>query len=132
MEFHPSFVLGADDAPAITTGSLEAEPNGLLTDSEFAEILGMTLPWVRTHAPDLPGFVKLGAYFRFHRPPIVQWLGGLDRLLSAEEVADLLKVPKSWVYANADQIPGVVRLGRYVRFRPAVFHRFLAGSEVAQ
>jgi hypothetical protein len=47
-------------------------------------------------------------------------------------VAELLKVPESWVYSNADEIPGVLRLGRYVRFRPAVIHRFLAGSEAVQ
>lgn len=59
-------------------------------------------------------------------------LGGLEVLLQAEEVAALLKVPKSWVYANADQIPGATRLGRYLRFRPAVIISFLGGSEVAQ
>jgi hypothetical protein len=65
-------------------------------------------------------------------PWFEQWLGGLEVLLLAEEVALLLKVPKSWVYANADQIPGAMRLGRYLRFRPAVIKSFLGGSEVAQ
>jgi hypothetical protein len=47
-------------------------------------------------------------------------------------VAKLLGVPESWVYANADDIPGVLRLGHYVRFRPALIQSFLAGSEVVQ
>ena len=37
-------------------------------------------------------------------------------LLTAEEVAALLRVPRSWVYSHLDLLP-VVRLGRYVRFR---------------
>lgn len=38
-------------------------------------------------------------------------------LLNAEQAADLLNVPKTWVLAEAraDRIPHV-RLGRYVRF----------------
>ena len=104
----------------------------LLSDEEVATILAMTLDWVRSHANDIPGFRRLGDYFRFHRDPIVQWLGGLEVLLQAEEVATLLKVRKSWVYANADQIPGSIRLGRYLRFRPAVIMAFLGGSELAQ
>ena len=43
-----------------------------------------------------------------------------------------MKVPTSWVYANADQVPGVLRLGRYVRFRPTIINQFLGGSEVVQ
>jgi predicted DNA-binding transcriptional regulator AlpA len=56
----------------------------------------------------------------------------LEPLLESETVATLLGVPQSWVYANADEIPGVLRLGRYVRFRSAIIHLFLAGSEVVQ
>lgn len=42
-------------------------------------------------------------------------------LLTLEEVAELLRVPKSWVYernrrGSADRIPGF-RLGKYWRFR---------------
>lgn len=42
-----------------------------------------------------------------------------DRLLMAEDVADRLNVPVSWVYAAArrGQFPSV-KNGRYVRFRP--------------
>jgi predicted DNA-binding transcriptional regulator AlpA len=104
----------------------------LLSDGELADILVMTIAWVRSHATEFPGFERLGTYYRFRSAAIEQWLGSLDRLLEAEQVSSLLKVPTSWVYANADQIPGVVRLGRYVRFRPAVIKRFLGGSEVAQ
>jgi hypothetical protein len=104
----------------------------LLSDADLAQILGMTVPWVRAHATGLPGFRRLGVYFRFHRPLTTQWLGSLEPLLDAADVARLLSVPKSWVYANADQIPGAVRLGHYVRFRPVMFKRFLAGSGLAQ
>jgi hypothetical protein len=103
----------------------------LLSDADLAEILVMTLEWVRSHATDIPGFERLGAYYRFRRVAVEEWLGGLDRLLEVHEAADLMKVPRSWVYANADEIPGCIRLGRYVRFRPALLLNFLRGSEVA-
>ncbi len=46
-----------------------------------------------------------------------------DELLTVEEVAEMLKVPASWVYGRtrrraADRIPGF-RLGKYWRFREA-------------
>lgn len=124
-----------------TNWAFEAQPNSrntvpvvqpLLSDEEIANILALTLDWVRSHADGIPGFKRLGAYYRFHHDPIVHWLGGLEVLLQAEAVAVLLKVPKSWVYANADQIPGAIRLGHYLRFRPAVIKAFLGGSAVAQ
>jgi hypothetical protein len=37
-------------------------------------------------------------------------------LLTAEEAAAILRVPRSWVYSHLDLLP-TVRLGRYVRFR---------------
>jgi hypothetical protein len=105
----------------------------LLMDEEVAEILTMTVDWVREHAIEIPGFEPLGSYYRFHSTTIEHWLGGLDRVLKIGEVAASLKVPKSWVYANADQIPGVLHLGRYIHFRPSVFRRFiLGGSELVQ
>lgn len=104
----------------------------LLSDSEVAGILVVTTDWVRSHSGEIPGFRPLGMYYRFHRAPFGQWLGSMDPLLSPAEVADLLKVPKSWVYANADQIPGVLRLGRYVRFHPTVLQSFLQGSGTCQ
>jgi hypothetical protein len=69
----------------------------LLSDEEVATILALTLDWVRSHADEIPGFKRLGAYYRFRRAPFEQWLGSLDVLFQAEEVAVLLKVPKSWV-----------------------------------
>ena len=104
----------------------------LLSDIELADILVMTRHWVRAHSQEIPGFERLGSYFRFRSAAIEQWLGSLDRLFEADQVSALLKVPTSWVYANADLIPGVLRLGHYVRFRPANIKLFLGGSEVAQ
>ncbi len=48
---------------------------------------------------------------------------GRTRLLTVEQVADLLRVPRSWVYGRArtrdrDRLPGM-RLGKYWRFREA-------------
>jgi predicted DNA-binding transcriptional regulator AlpA len=102
----------------------------LLSDSDLAVILVMTITWVRSHAREIPGFKKLGSYFRFCRQEVEQWLGSLEPLFQAEQVAVLAKVPESWIYANAIEIPGLLRLGRYVRFRPAAIQQFLAGSEV--
>lgn len=113
-------------------GTPVPEIQPLLSDKQVADILAVKLDWVRGHADDIPGLERLGIYYRFHRQPIEQWLGSLDRLLTAEAVAPLLQVPRSWVYANADQIPGVVRLGRYVRFRPAMIKQFLGGSRACQ
>ncbi len=52
--------------------------------------------------------------------------------MNTDEVSVLLKVPASWVYANAYQIPGLIRLGRYVRFRPSVIRGFVSGPETCQ
>ena len=102
----------------------------LLSDKDLADILVMTIDWVRSHACEIPGFKRLGSYFRFSSQAVQQWLGCLDPLFVTDQVAALAKVPESWVYANADEIPGVLRLGRYVRFRPVIFQQFLLGSEV--
>jgi predicted DNA-binding transcriptional regulator AlpA len=48
--------------------------------------------------------------------------------LTVEEVADLLRVPPSWVYANKRFIPGYVQLGRYVRFRKGPLAQFMTSS----
>jgi excisionase family DNA binding protein len=45
---------------------------------------------------------------------------GRDRLLTIQEVADLLQVPTSWLYSHSrkrskDRIPAV-KVGKYVRF----------------
>ena len=115
--------LAATPVPAFTP---------LLSDKDVADILVMTIAWVRSHADEIPGFKRLGSYFRFSSQEVEHWLGSLDPLLEAEKVAKLLCIPQSWVYANADEIPGVLRLGRYVRFRPALIQPFLAGSNVVQ
>ena len=51
-------------------------------------------------------------------------------LLTAEDVAALLQVPKSWVYAEAraGRIPHVT-LGRYRRFRREAIEAWLAAAE---
>ncbi len=45
-------------------------------------------------------------------------------LLTAEEVAEILRVPRSWIYSHLDQLP-TVRLGRYVRFKRSEIESFL-------
>lgn len=45
-------------------------------------------------------------------------------LLTADEVAQILRVPRSWVYSHQQGLP-VIRLGRYVRFRRSEIVRFL-------
>jgi excisionase family DNA binding protein len=45
-------------------------------------------------------------------------------LLTADEVAGILRVPKSWVYSHLSELP-TIRLGRYVRFKRSDVDRFL-------
>jgi excisionase family DNA binding protein len=40
----------------------------------------------------------------------------MNELLTVEELAQVLRVPPSWVYEHKDAIPHV-RLGKYLRFR---------------
>jgi excisionase family DNA binding protein len=58
-----------------------------------------------------------------HRPTI-------DPLLTADEVAVMLKVTKAWVYAEtrAKRIPHVP-LGRYVRYRRSAVLQWIAALE---
>ncbi len=47
----------------------------------------------------------------------------LERLLTVEELAELLKVPATWIYSrtrarSVNRLPGL-RLGKYWRFREA-------------
>jgi excisionase family DNA binding protein len=53
-----------------------------------------------------------------------------ERLLTAAEVADLLGVPKTWVYeqSRAGRIP-TVTLGRYRRYRREAIEQWLADLE---
>lgn len=50
-----------------------------------------------------------------------------DTLLTAEEVSALLRVPVASVYelARSQRLPGVVRIGRLVRFQKAALRRFI-------
>lgn len=45
-------------------------------------------------------------------------------LLDADEVAQILRVPRSWVYSHLSELP-VIRLGRYVRFRRSEIERYI-------
>lgn len=53
-----------------------------------------------------------------------------DRLLTADEVAAMLRVTKAWVYAETRRgdLPHV-RLGRYVRYREPAVRRWIEASE---
>lgn len=55
---------------------------------------------------------------------------GPRELLTAQEVAQLLSVPATWVYAQTrtGRIP-TVRLGRYYRYRPAAISSWVEASE---
>ncbi len=53
-------------------------------------------------------------------------------VLLPEDAAARLRVPKTWVYAHFEQIPGHFRLGRYLRFRRRVFERWLEGNGTCQ
>jgi excisionase family DNA binding protein len=55
-----------------------------------------------------------------------------DPLLTADEVADLLRVTRAWVYSEtrARRIPHV-RLGRYVRYRRSAVEAWVAELEAA-
>jgi hypothetical protein len=121
--------------PELLDSEFGRTPNAkprLLLDEEVADILRMTIDWVREHAEEIPGFLRLGSYYRFRSLPLERWLGTLDPLLLVDEAAAMLEVPKSWVYQNVEQIPGYLRLGRYVRFRRRILEHFIAGSGVAQ
>jgi excisionase family DNA binding protein len=51
-------------------------------------------------------------------------------LLTVEELAEILRVPKSWIYSHQDQLP-TVRLGRYVRFKRSEIESFLDKQRLA-
>lgn len=52
----------------------------------------------------------------------------VEPFLTVEEVANLLRVPPSWVYANKRFVPGYIQLGRYVRFRKGKIVQFMSSS----
>jgi excisionase family DNA binding protein len=53
----------------------------------------------------------------------------IDELLTVDEVASILKVPKSWIYAHTRKRVGErlphVKLGKYLRFFEGEVHEFL-------
>jgi excisionase family DNA binding protein len=59
-------------------------------------------------------------------------LAGIDALLTADEVAEMLQVTKAWVYAEtrAKRIPHVP-LGRYVRYRRTAVLQWITALERA-
>ena len=52
-------------------------------------------------------------------------------LLTVEEVAHVLRVPRSWVYSHLEMLP-TIRLGRYVRFRRSEIDDFLSRRGTCQ
>lgn len=57
-------------------------------------------------------------------------LSAMSSLLTAQDVAAMLGVPASWVYAQtrSGAIP-TVRLGRYYRYRPQAVEAWIASRE---
>ena len=64
------------------------------------------------------------------RPPAVGERVGVDPLLTADDVAQLLGMTKAWVYAEtrANRIPHIP-LGRYVRFRRSAVLQWISALE---
>jgi excisionase family DNA binding protein len=55
-----------------------------------------------------------------------------NRLLTAEDVAALLGVPKAWVYrASREGRMPTVKLGRYYRYRLAAIQTWVVEQEAA-
>lgn len=59
-------------------------------------------------------------------------MSSADRLLTADEVAEFLRVTRGWIYAEtrAGRIPHL-RLGRYVRYRESAIREWMAQLELA-
>jgi predicted DNA-binding transcriptional regulator AlpA len=51
-----------------------------------------------------------------------------NALATPVEVAKMLRVQATWVYAHQQELPGLLRLGRYVRFRRAAIEEFVKGK----
>jgi excisionase family DNA binding protein len=58
--------------------------------------------------------------------------GGLPRLLTPDDVADVLQVTTRWVLnaARDGDLP-CVKVGRYPRFRPEDVHAFICAGGIA-
>ena len=52
----------------------------------------------------------------------------MKRLLTINELAELIQVPKSWIYerTRTGSIPTVPNLGKYKRFDPDVIQKWLS------
>ncbi len=60
---------------------------------------------------------------------------GTGRLLTVEEVAEMLRVPKSWVYGRTrkrgvERLPHL-KLGKYLRFEEVAVREFLERQKVS-
>jgi excisionase family DNA binding protein len=51
-----------------------------------------------------------------------------NEYLTPAELADLLRVPVSWVYAHVKELP-VYRIGRLLRFKAAAIEEWLARQQ---
>ena len=51
-----------------------------------------------------------------------------EALLTAAEVAERLRVPLSWVRKHGKELPGLVRLGKYVRWSATELDHFIAAG----
>ena len=53
-----------------------------------------------------------------------------DQLLTADDIAELMRVTRAWVYAETrrDRLPHL-RLGRYVRYRRAAIEAWMRTVE---
>lgn len=58
--------------------------------------------------------------------PMGNQLPFTPRLLTAAEVAARLRVPVSWVRKRGSEIPGTVRLGKYIRWNETSLDEFIA------
>ena len=96
-----------------------------ISDVEMAALFRKSVSWVREHGKEIPGHQQLTTSYRFRREPVIEWLGGLEELLDAEQIAYVLQVPACWIEANARSIPGALRIGNVLRFRPASFLQWL-------
>lgn len=56
----------------------------------------------------------------------------ITRLITAEQAAELLAISKARAYqlARMNAVPGVVRLGRQVRFNRQALEAFIGGGSV--
>ena len=114
----------AMEIPAILPNTIPGyQP--LLSDEEVATILAMTLDWsvpMRTTSRDSGALAITSASITI---PFSSGSADWRSSFRPKRLLRCSKSGKSWIYANADQIPGSIRLGRYLRFRPAVIRAFL-------